>query len=231
MKKVLIITLILIVGIAIFWPKNSDDNKSQQNLELAIPEADELTKLVNTEEEKEVNMSKTYNQPPELTIDLNKNYSANMETSVGNLSIKLFVTKAPTTVNNFIFLAQEGFYDGIKFHRIIKDFMVQGGDPKGDGTGGPGYKFKDEPITRDYARGIVAMANSGPNTNGSQFFIMTQDKPLPKNYVIFGQLADEQSLKTLDTIASTPVVANAAGELSKPTSDVTITSVQIIEQN
>ena len=106
--------------------------------------------------------------------------------------------------------------------------MIQGGDPKGDGTGGPGYKFNDEPITRDYERGILAMANSGSNTNGSQFFIMHKNYPLPKNYVIFGKIAN--GFDVLDKIAETPVAANRFGELSSPTKNIIIKSVEIIEK-
>lgn len=117
---------------------------------------------------------KTYTEPPAMMIDPNKQYVATVETTLGSFKIELFAKDAPRTVNNFVFLAREGFYEGTKFHRIIKNFMIQGGDPLGTGGGGPGYKFADElPPKRPYTRGIVAMANSGPNTNGSQFFICT----------------------------------------------------------
>ena len=110
--------------------------------------------------------------------------------------------------------------------------MIQGGDPKGDGTGGPGYQFDDEPISREYTRGTLAMANAGPNTNGSQFFIMHADYALPKNYVIFGAIDanDTESLATLDAIATAPVVMSASGEQSKPTEKITVQSVTIREQ-
>lgn len=173
-------------------------------------------------------MAKTYSAPPTLSIDTKKKYAAVMTTSKGPMTIELFASETPNTVNNFVFLAREKFYDGTVFHRIIKDFMIQGGDPKGNGTGDPGYKFNDEKITRDYKRGIVAMANSGPNTNGSQFFIMHGETPLPKNYVIFGQVT--QGLETLDAIANTPTTDNGMGEESKPTEKVTIQSVTITEQ-
>lgn len=171
---------------------------------------------------------KQYPNPPAMTIDKNKKYFATIETSDGTMKFELFVSETPVAVNNFVFLAKDGFYSGVKFHRIIKGFMVQSGDPKGDGTGGPGYKFKDEPITRDYKRGTLAMANSGPDTNGSQFFIMHQDYALPKNYVIFGQLVD--GLDTLDKIAETPVTTNQMGEKSLPTENVTIDSISIEEK-
>ena len=170
-----------------------------------------------------------WNHPPQMVIDQEKTYKAVLETTKGNMAIKLFVKDAPITVNNFIFLARQGFYNNTKFHRIIKDFMIQGGDPTGTGRGGPGYTFKDElPITKDYKRGIVAMANAGPNTNGSQFFIMTKDTPLPKRYVIFGELID--GFDTLDKIANTPVENNGMGEISKPIENVYIKTIDIQEK-
>ena len=130
--------------------------------------------------------AKTYTNPPAMTIAVDKTYTATIKTSKGVMKLVLYPKDAPNTVNNFVFLAREGFYNSTVFHRIIKGFMIQGGDPKGDGTGGPGYRFADEKITRDYTKGTIAMANAGPNTNGSQFFVMHADYPLPKNYVIFG---------------------------------------------
>ncbi len=175
-------------------------------------------------------MAKQYSAPPTMSIDQNKSYTATLHTTAGDMQIELFAKDAPKTVNNFVFLAREGFYSNVKFHRIIKGFMVQTGDPTGTGTGGPGYRFADEPVTRDYKRGTVAMANAGPNTNGSQFFIMHADYPLPKNYTIFGQVADANSLATLDKIANTPVKAGPTGEMSVPTQDIRISSVEIAEK-
>ena len=118
-------------------------------------------------------MKKNYPTQPPLNIDENKTYTATMKTNHGDIGIQLLPKNAPLTVNNFVFLARDGYYDGVKFHRIVKGFMIQGGDPTGTGAGGPGYKFIDElPTTLDYYKGILAMANAGPNTNGSQFFIM-----------------------------------------------------------
>jgi len=186
------------------------------------PEGD--TKM-NTQQQGQV--SKTYSEYPKSVINQNKKYSAVLSTSKGDITLELFVTEVPQTVNNFVFLARDGFYNGTKFHRIIKGFMIQGGDPLGNGTGGPGYKFADEKVTRDYKRGIIAMANSGPNTNGSQFFIMHADYDLSKNYTIFGQVI--AGLDTLDLIANTPVVANPFGEVSQPTEDVVILEIQVNE--
>jgi cyclophilin family peptidyl-prolyl cis-trans isomerase len=120
--------------------------------------------------------------------------TALVETNYGNFKIKFYPEDAPKTVANFINLAKKGFYDGLTFHRVIKDFMIQGGDPNGNGTGGPGYEFEDE-LNRDgYTKGTVAMANRGPNTNGSQFFIMVADVPLPNLYTIFGKVVEGQEV-------------------------------------
>lgn len=160
--------------------------------------------------------------------NMKKTYLAVLETSEGNITIQLNDNETPKTVENFISLARKNFYDNTIFHRVISGFMIQGGDPKGDGTGGPGYEFDDEPFTGEYIRGAVAMANSGPNTNGSQFFIMHQNYPLPKNYVIFGRVAS--GIDAVDKIAGAPVISNAFGEVSKPVNPVVIKSVEIIER-
>jgi cyclophilin family peptidyl-prolyl cis-trans isomerase len=164
----------------------------------------------------------SWKQPPAMDIDPEKRYAATLTTSQGDISIELFPQEAPQTVNNFVFLARQGFYDGVIFHRTISGFMVQGGDPTGTGTGGPGYRFNDEPVKRRYTRGIVAMANSGPNTNGSQFFIMHADSGLPPNYTIFGQVTD--GLDVVDKIAEAPTGAN-----DRPRNPATIDSVTIEE--
>lgn len=169
-----------------------------------------------------------YKSPPAMKIDVNKKYTAVIHTTMGDMTAELFAKDAPKTVNNFVFLARDGFYTNIKFHRIIKDFMVQTGDPTGTGMGGPGYQFPDEPVTRNYLRGTLAMANAGKDTNGSQFFIVHKDYPLPKNYTIFGQVTQGQDV--LDKIANVPVKAGTGGEVSVPTQDVLITSVDISEQ-
>lgn len=176
--------------------------------------------------------SKTYNSPPQMTIDTAKTYTAVLTTNKGVMRVALFAKDAPNTVNNFVFLSRDGYYANTPFHRIIRGFMIQGGDPTGTGRGNPGYRFDDEAITRDYTRGTIAMANSGPNTNGSQFFIMHEDYALPKNYVIFGSIdqTDTQSLKTLDAIASVPVTDNGMGEESKPAESVVLQKVEIEEK-
>src|SRR5947209_13199461 len=161
-------------------------------------------------------------QQPDMEIDPEKQYSATISTSQGDIAIELFPQEAPQTVNNFVFLARQGFYNGVIFHRTISGFMIQGGDPTGTGTGAPGYRFKDEPVKRRYTRGIVAMANSGPNTNGSQFFIMHADSGLPPNYTIFGQVTE--GLDVVDRIAEAPT-----GAQDRPRNPATIESVSIEE--
>jgi peptidylprolyl isomerase len=177
-------------------------------------------------------VAKQWSQPPAMAIDPNKSYTATIKTNMGDVKVQLFPKESPTAVNNFVFLAKEGFYDGVKFHRVIKGFMVQTGDPRGNGTGGPGYSFKDEldaAKARGYKKGILAMANAGPNTNGSQFFIMDADYPLPPNYVVFGQVSEGQDV--VNKIASVAVGPGAGGgrEVSSPTVDVHMDSVTVQE--
>jgi cyclophilin family peptidyl-prolyl cis-trans isomerase len=127
--------------------------------------------------------------PGILPVDQINNKKAVIVTSKGTIEIALYADKAPKTVSNFIYLVQKGFYDNLTFHRVVPNFVIQGGDPSGNGSGGPGYSFPDEPVVGDYLAGTVAMANSGPNTNGSQFFICLDDLPtLPKSYNLFGQV-------------------------------------------
>ena len=131
--------------------------------------------------------SKQYSAPPPMQVETNKTYHATIKTNKGDIHLQLNPAEAPQTVNNFVTLARDGFYDGVVFHRVVPGFVIQGGDPTGSGSGGPGYKFKDEPVKRSYKAGTVAMANSGPHTNGSQFFICLEDQPgLPSLYTIFG---------------------------------------------
>jgi cyclophilin family peptidyl-prolyl cis-trans isomerase len=145
---------------------------------------------------------KQYTNPPEFKIDLKKKYSATFKTDKGDIVCELFATKAPQSVNNLVFLAREGFYDNTIFHRVINDFMVQGGDPTGTGMGGPGYKFKDEfdPSLKHDKPGILSMANSGPGTNGSQFFITHVATPwLDGKHSVFGHV-----IEGLDVLMSIP---------------------------
>ena len=151
---------------------------------------------------------KKYDAPPPMTIDVNKSYAATIETDKGKIVIDLFAKDAPRTVNNFVFLARDGYYDGVTFHRVIPDFMIQGGDPTGTGRGGPGYKFEDElennPRRHDKP-GVLSMANAGPNTNGSQFFITHVPTPhLDGRHTVFGQVREGQDV--VDKIAKGDVM-------------------------
>lgn len=135
--------------------------------------------------------SKQWNNPPALTIDPKKNYQATVETNRGTIVLELYAQHAPKTVNNFVFLANEGFYDGLTFHRVISNFMIQGGDPTGKGIGGPGYRFEDEVKSNPlkHETGVISMANAGPNTNGSQFFITHSPQPhLNGKHTVFGKV-------------------------------------------
>lgn len=173
--------------------------------------------------------AKEWSSPPEMKIDKEKSYSAIVETSKGQFTIELFAKEAPLAVNNFVFLANEGFYKNVVFHRIIRPFMIQTGDPKGTGEGGPGYTFADElGGSRKYGIGTVAMANAGPNTNGSQFFIGTgmnvaNLNSMP-NYTIFGHVTS--GMKVVQKIAETPV--KPGGEGSSPKEKVVIKNVKIV---
>jgi cyclophilin family peptidyl-prolyl cis-trans isomerase len=136
-------------------------------------------------------VAKHYDALPPIVIDTAKRYTATVSTDLGDVVVELFADKAPNTVNNFIFLAREGYYDGVTFHRVIKGFMAQGGDPTGSGSGGPGYKFADEihPALKHDQPGILSMANAGPGTNGSQFFITYRDTPhLDGKHTVFGRV-------------------------------------------
>jgi peptidylprolyl isomerase len=164
-----------------------------------------------------------FKSPPEMGIDASHRYTATMSTSMGDMVIALDPIKAPNTVNSFVFLALNHYYDGIIFHRIIKDFVCQGGDPDGNGRGGPGYKFEDElPKAGQYEIGSVAMANAGPNTNGSQFFLISgpSGAGLPPAYSLFGKI-----VKGLDVLEAMQNVPTAAGD--RPKDDVVINSVTI----
>lgn len=167
---------------------------------------------------------KQWNRPPELSIKTETNYLAKLETDVGEIVIELFGDKVPTTVNNFIFLAREGFYNNTIFHRVIHDFMVQGGDPTGTGRGGPGYTFKDE-FSKDLRHnkpGILSMANAGPNTNGSQFFITHVPTPwLNEKHSVFGQVVEGLDVLFLIPDRDPSLVGSPA---------VKINSIEIIEK-
>jgi cyclophilin family peptidyl-prolyl cis-trans isomerase len=166
---------------------------------------------------------------PAMTIDKTKTYYAIVDTTLGAFKIQLLASESPITVNNFIFLAKQGYFNGVIFHRIIKTFMIQTGDPTGTGSGSPGYKFNDEiPVKHQYEPGIVAMANSGPNTNGSQFFVCTGEdsrnlNSMP-NYTQFGKVVEGMDI--VQKIALVQVVSNGF-EVSKPVNPPVIKSISI----
>lgn len=187
------------------------------------PESKPAEQLTNTQKESPMPMSngKQYQKAEQVTKP-GKVYTAVIKTTAGDITVELS-KDTPVTTNNFVFLAKEKFYDGVIFHRVIPGFMIQGGDPTGTGMGGPGYKFPDEKFSGEYKRGTIAMANSGPNTNGSQFFIMHADYPLPPNYVIFGKTIT--GLEVVDKIAS-----GKTGQSDRPVDPISIKSVEITEK-
>ena len=210
MKKFLILSMLLFIFCG-------EDASEEIPVEATIESTEEI----------KMTYDKTYSAPPAMNIDEKGNYSAVIETSLGSIEIELFTDIAPITVNNFVNLSNDGYYDNVIFHRVIKGFMIQGGDPSGTGHGEmgkyPGYEFQDElnnPM--QYEKGIVAMANRGPNTNGSQFFIMHVDYPLPYDYTIFGKVSN--GIDVVDAIANVQT-----GDMDKPVDDVVINSVDIKE--
>lgn len=178
--------------------------------------------------------AKQWSKAPDMIIDTNKKYQAEVTTSKGSFTIDLYAKEAPKTVNNFVFLSKEGFYNNLTFHRIIKTFMIQTGDPQGTGRGGPGYQFADELKNgHTYEPGTVAMANSGKNTNGSQFFICSgadcANLNSQPNYSIFGKVTAD-SMATILKIAETPVEMGGEASPSKPKEKVTINTILIKEK-
>ena len=211
MKKIILLTLITFISCS----NESDTLNESVQLNTNEQEGDVLSN------------NKVYDSMPEMNIDISKKYSAVIKTSMGDMSIEFFTEDAPLTVNNFINLSRDGYYDNVIFHRVISGFMIQGGDPSGTGHGEmgkfPGYKFEDELNNqRSYDKGILAMANAGPDTNGSQFFIMHVDYPLPYQYTIFGFVTE--GLEVIDKIASVET-----GDGDKPVNDVVIETVEVKE--
>jgi len=168
-------------------------------------------------------MAKSYAAPVDQKIDPNKKYTATIETTAGTMTAELYPKIAPQTVNAFVFLARDGYYEGVIFHRVIPGFMIQGGDPTGTGTGGPGYTFEDEFNDHKVVRGALAMANAGPNTNGSQFFIVTTDEApwLDGKHTVFGEVVN--GMDTVDSIEGTQT-----GPGDRPVEDARIESVELV---
>ena len=211
MKKIIFLSLVTLISCT----NESDTLNESVELNTIEQEGDVLSN------------NKVYDSMPEMNIDISKKYTAVIKTSMGDMSVEFFTEEAPMTVNNFINLSRDGYYDNVIFHRVISGFMIQGGDPSGTGHGEmgkyPGYKFEDELNNqRSYDKGILAMANAGPDTNGSQFFIMHVDYPLPYQYTIFGFVTD--GLDVIDKIASVET-----GDGDKPVNDVVIESIEIKE--
>ena len=211
MKKIILLALITFISCS----NESDTLNESVQLNANEQEGDVLSN------------NKVYDSMPEMNIDISKKYTAVIKTSMGDMSIEFFTEDAPMTVNNFINLSRDGYYDNVIFHRVISGFMIQGGDPSGTGHGEmgkyPGYKFEDELNNqRSYEKGILAMANAGPDTNGSQFFIMHVNYPLPYQYTIFGFVTD--GLEVIDKIASVET-----GDGDKPVNDVVIETVEVKE--
>lgn len=177
---------------------------------------------INNQQETPSTMNKTNMPEPKMIINQDQPYLATLNTNLGVIKVELFAKETPKTVNNFVYLAENNFYDNLIFHRVIQDFMIQGGCPLGNGLGGPGYKFEDEQSSTPLVEGSLAMANSGPNTNGSQFFIVTAEATpwLDGLHTIFGRVVE--GLEVVKAIESTPTQAN-----DKPVQDVVILSVVI----
>ena len=227
MNKNLYITIIIVLAVLaagyFMWPKSQETNLQNENSTLVGNSTSSPSPIVQGDNI----TSSTTAQPSTLATQLKNNmHKIILETNKGVIIFETYDSDAPNTVNNFISLSNKGFYKDVIFHRVIKGFMIQGGDPTGTGRGGPGYTFADElnPATDSYKtgykRGVVAMANAGPNTNGSQFFIMHQDTPLPNAYTIFGHVISGMDI--VDAIANTPV----NGE-DRPTSNIVINKVTV----
>lgn len=208
--------IVLFLGFLIFILNTSSTKKTDESIDQQSSSSISSSSAAISEDMKQ----------PKMQIDKTKSYTAVMETSEGTITLKLNAKETPITVNNFVALSKKKFYNNTIFHRVIKGFMIQGGDPEGTGRGGPGYKFDDEKFDAEYTRGTIAMANAGPNTNGSQFFIMHKDYDLPKNYTIFGKVIE--GLDVVDKIVEAPT--QSGGEGSTPVKPVKIKSITIVEE-
>lgn len=216
LNSLLIIAILVLVGWVLVKP-------SIDSVPKPSPSPSAQAESLNTNQPQESSpMPKKQYAKAEQVIKTGKSYTANIKTSLGDITVEL-AKDMPITVNNFVFLARDKFYDGVIFHRVISGFMIQGGDPTGTGMGGPGYKFADEKFKGEYKRGTIAMANSGANTNGSQFFIMHADYGLPPNYTIFGMTT--KGLDVVDKIA-----AAKTGPNDRPVEPVVIKTIEIVEK-
>ena len=213
MKKFIVLTIVLILAFAGYKvaTNTKSDTDSAQETETQIEEQSESTDAKTGE-----------GSAPKMEIDKNKTYTATMKTSLGDIKVKLFAKDAPKTVNNFVHLAEKGFYNKTIFHRVIKDFMIQGGDPEGTGMGGPGYTFEDEINEHKLVKGVLAMANSGPDTNGSQFFIVSADATdwLDGKHTAFGEVTEGSDV-------ALKIDAVETGQNDKPVEDVVLKTLTI----
>jgi len=232
-SSTLIIIFTLIVVLIIFAVINLSNQQSSPDVQLSLNSENQTnTSPVQPAQTTSSSASQPVTGPigptkPETVKPISGKYNVTLNTTAGKIVIQLDVSKTPNATKNFLILANKGFYNNTIFHRVIKGFMIQGGDPTGTGRGGPGYTFADELFEGEYTRGAVVMANAGPNTNGSQFFIMQKDTPLSKNYVIFGKVVE--GIETVDKIADAPVKASESGEVSQPANPIKIISVDIAE--
>lgn len=223
-KSILIPTVIIMLALSACTSQTPTPSASPQVNDMFYADSAATPAVTDTPQNTPLTpVTNSTNNPQQKAALMKK---ATIETNLGNITIEFYPEDAPETVTNFQKLASSGFYNNVVFHRVISGFMIQGGDPTGTGTGGPGYKFNDE-IKKDsplyktgYKKGIVAMANAGPNTNGSQFFIMHADYPLPPSYTIFGKVVEGQDV--VDKIAATEVDAN-----DKPKTAVVMKSVTL----
>jgi len=225
--KILPLIGIVLVVIILFATKKPEP--TNQDLKKVISEQNKGSSNSNPVEsnklESNQNMQKTKMPLPSQIIDTNKTYFAQIETSQGKFKVKLYAKEAPLTVNNFVYLANSKYFDGLIFHRVIKDFMIQGGDPIGNGTGGPGYSFPDEQSGKKLVKGSLAMANAGPNTNGSQFFIVTAESTpwLDGKHTNFGEVIE--GMDVVNKIGNTKT-----GNGDRPVENIVIKKVEISSQ-
>lgn len=223
-KTIFIAVVAIAIFVVSFWfaPKAQESTTSVS--ENMVDQVQQETPAATTEQAAPATPT-----PPVTNETKPKMITATISTTKGDITVELFTNDAPKAAENFASLAEKGFYDGVIFHRVIPGFMIQGGDPTGTGTGGPGYRFEDEldPNTesakRGYVRGTLAMANAGPNTNGSQFFIMHADYPLPHNYTIFGRVT--AGIEVVDAIATVPTVP-----VDRPAEDVVMNKVTVVRK-
>lgn len=230
---ILVVVLVLVIGAIVYQSQSQTSSLPPQNSQDTItlnsqnnPNQPTQNTRDTTTEQKGGDTKMQFTQAPKMEIDVAKTYSAIIKTNKGDITVTLTAKETPKTVNNFIFLAKKGFYNGTIFHRVIKDFMIQGGDPTGTGTGGPGYRFEDEFTAKQTfdAKGVLAMANAGPNTNGSQFFITHAETPwLNGKHTIFGKVV--KGMEVVDAIASTQV-----GAQDRPVEDITISTIEVQEK-